>query len=674
MELAYFNIQNFRSINDSGKIDVRKITSLVGRNESGKSNLLLALSSINPAGGRTALQPIKDFPRGRRLEECKTDTHVVWTWWKLTPDETAALAAVLPGADEIKEIAIGRGYGADLWISRFTKAPTPDSKKVAASIRQLGPVLSPKWEVLEDPHKTNCIAAWKALEEANADPRNAKAWAASIANAATALRKHLGAAAIMLEDAQDEMIAAMEQQATMITGFDAAYGKAQEAITSWLPKFVYVSDFPELYGHQNLDRYTQSRGKDPSLIERDDNFEKLARVADFDPEYLNSHRDDHETRSQLLNRAGSLVTGEIRRLWKDRELMIRFNLDGPHLDVLVSDPNATYPIEVNLDERSRGFRWFFAFYMTFSADTQGGNADGAVLLLDEPGLYLHAKSQENLLKHLREDYKNQIIYTTHSPFMVPPDDISIVRTVNIDPSGGTTVSDTPTGDSRTLFPLQAALGYTISQTLFVGHSNLVVEGVTDFWILSAVNSYLVAAGVAALPEELTLTPAGGAGKVPYMTALLVSQETQVLVLLDDDRAGRETRDDLVKNKLVRDGAVLFVSEGFPDPRPGEADIEDLIDPTVYDGLVKHTYAKEMEGKRLVINPKIPRIVKRYEAAFAALGLEFHKTRPAREFMARMGTDPPSVLPPESTAKFEAIFRAARGRYEKIKVSGNKPFT
>jgi predicted ATP-dependent endonuclease of OLD family len=274
----------------------------------------------------------------------------------------------------------------------------------------------------------------------------------------------------------------------------------------------------------------------------------------------------------------------------------------------------------------------------------GGDAEGAILLLDEPGLYLHAKSQEHLLKHLREDYKNQIIYTTHSPFMVPPDAIDIVRTVNIDEKKGTTVSRTPSGDSRTLFPLQAALGYQLSQTLFVGHSNLVVEGVTDFWILSSVNSHFLASGQPGLPEELT--PAGGAGKVSYLAVLLASEELNVLVLLDDDRAGRDTQKDLVTNKLLRDTAILFVTEGF-NPKPTETDVEDLIEPAVYDQLVADTYKTELKGKKLTLNAKVPRIVKRYEEAFEAEGLTFQKTRPAREFMARMGTTPTSVLTPAS---------------------------
>ena len=671
VDFSKFRVTNFRSINDSGDVNLAKITSLVGRNESGKSNLLLALSSLNPPGKRKALVPIKDFPRGRRLEECKPDTPVVWSWWRLSAAESSVISKIFPHAPKIEEVAVGRGYGANLWVHLDLKAPLLEGKKTSAAFRKLKPIITPRIEALEDCHKTNASTAWTTFDAATSEAEDKKAWAVTLKAASTALRTALGNAGVMLDAAQDELLAEIEAQADAVTGFDASLARAHDQVEKWLPTFVYISDFPELYGHQDLDAFTQRRGQDPSMKEREDNFEKLAKVADFDPAFLNTQRNYHETRSQILNRAGSLVTGEIRRLWKDRSLMVRFNLDGPHLDILVSDPNATYPIEINLDERSRGFRWFFAFYITFSADTKGGNAEGAVLLLDEPGLYLHAKSQENLLKHLQEDYKNQIIYTTHSPFMVPPDAIDIVRTVNIDPTSGTSVTNMPTGDARTLFPLQAALGYQLSQTLFVGHSNLIVEGVTDFWILSSVNAHFTANRQPSLPSELTITPAGGAGKVSYMAALLSSEELSVLVLLDDDRAGRDTQKDLVANKLLRDTSILFVTEGF-DPKPSEADIEDLIEPSVYEDLVNHTYKAELSGKKLALNPKIPRIVKRYEEAFAAISLEFYKTRPAREFLNRMGSNPASVLTAPSIARFEVIFKKLSERYAKIK--DRRPFS
>ncbi|PWE77316.1 hypothetical protein XF30_11695, partial [Bradyrhizobium sp. SUTN9-2] len=132
-----------------------------------------------------------------------------------------------------------------------------------------------------------------------------------------------------------------------------------------------------------------------------------------------------------------------------------------------------------------------------------------------------------------------------------------------------------------------------------------------------------------------------------------------------DRAGRETQKEIVTNRLLRDTAVLFVTEGF-HPKPSEADIEDLIDPAVYDKLVADTYKAELKGKKLVLNPKIPRIVKRHEEAFKELGIEFFKTRPAREFMSLVGSEPAKVLTTDSTKRFQAIFKELSARYQKMR--------
>jgi len=668
MKLIGFHVQNFRSVADSGYIKVGHLTALVGRNESGKSNLLQALHSLNPPGGRKALSPIKDFPRDRRLDECTDQTPVVSTRWELTEAETNELMEILGGDNHVTEVEVGRRYGkTNVWVSLSgAKAPVVADKDVKAVFRRLDPVITAEIGGVPDDKRDLASAAWEKLKGTSEDVSDPKAWASGVEAAAVELRKAFGQAGIILGDAADEVLSGLEEKASAVTGYDAAYQKAINMVADWLPRFIYVADFPELNGHQDIDNFIQRRSQGIALSEAEENFQKLAKVADFSPKQLHSLRQsgDHETRNQLLNRAGALVSKEIRRLWKDRSLKVRFNIDGAHLDTLISDPNSTYDVEVNLDDRSRGFRWFFSFYISFAADTDGGEAQGAILLLDEPGLYLHAKSQEDLLRHFRQDFENQIIYTTHSPFMIPPEDLSVVRTVNITQEAGTTVTNDPTGDSRTLFPLQAALGYQVSQTLFIGPANLVVEGITDFWILSSVSSYLRSLKKTALPEDMVITPVGGAGKVSYMVALLSSQQLSVLVLLDDERAGREAQKELVASRLVRDSAVMFVSEAFSEPR--EADIEDLIDPAVYEELVHHTYSKELKGKKLTPNNNVPRIVKRFEMAFTELGLEFNKTRPAREFLTRMATEPDKMVTITSLPGFVALFEAINRRYGRMK--------
>jgi hypothetical protein len=124
--------------------------------------------------------------------------------------------------------------------------------------------------------------------------------------------------------------------------------------------------------------------------------------------------------------------------------------------------------------------------------------------------------------------------------------------------------------------------------------------------------------------------------------------------------------------VLRDTAPVFTSAAFTTA-PSEADIEDALDPSIYEQLVKTTYASELQGKSLNLNPKIPRIVKRFEEAFSALGLEFFKTRPAREFMVQMGKDPSKVLTPKTIEQFERLISEINRRYEKHKAAGRKAF-
>ncbi|PZU43612.1 MAG: hypothetical protein DI568_17095 [Sphingomonas sp.] len=536
MELKSFRVRNFRSINDSGEIDVSRITALLGRNESGKSNILRALHSLNPASGFTKLQPIKDFPRHCKLSECTDYTPVVDSTWELTAYERGCLAEIWPSAKGVSEVTVSRSYGKTRTVGIAVSEAAFDLAAVKADARKIDAAVKAEAAKLMDDKKTTLDRASNTFFAAISVGTTAAKWAETATPALAALRQALAAASVELSDAQDQRVIALEEKAEDVLQNEEAHKKARNWIIERLPVFMYLEDYPEIDGHQDIVQFL-ARKSQGQQTNADLNFEKLCKVAGLSPLQLQelSQSNDQETRGQLANRAGSVVTTAIRKRWKDRELKVRFNLDAHHFDTLVSDPNSIYDVEVNLDERSRGFQWFFAFYIVFAADTEDGYADGAILLLDEPGLYLHARSQGDLLRHLEDDFSNQIVFTTHSPFMVPTHQLDWVRTVNIAEEVGTTVSNDPSGDARTLFPLQAALGYDLAQSLFVGPNNLIVEGVTDFWMLSAVSSRLNEQSKVGLDVRLTVTPAGGAQKVHYMVALLTSEQLMVLVLLDDEK-------------------------------------------------------------------------------------------------------------------------------------------
>jgi predicted ATP-dependent endonuclease of OLD family len=122
-----------------------------------------------------------------------------------------------------------------------------------------------------------------------------------------------------------------------------------------------------------------------------------------------------------------------------------------------------------------------------------GAAGRVVVLLDEPALTLHARAQQDFLRFINERLspKHQVIYTTHSPFMVETGHLERARIVeDKGPDRGAEVTtEVLATDRDSLFPLQAALGYDIAQNLFVGPNNLLVEGTSDFTYLTLISDH-----------------------------------------------------------------------------------------------------------------------------------------------------------------------------------------
>ena len=216
-----------------------------------------------------------------------------------------------------------------------------------------------------------------------------------------------------------------------------------------------------------------------------------------------------------------------------------------------------------LGTRSRGFVWFFSFLAWYSQLRKKG--ENLLLLLDEPGLSLHARAQGDLLRYFEEELQthNQLIYTTHSPFMVDPsrfDRVRIVQDLSIETDSdelpeeqqGTKVTTEvldATPDS--LFPLQGALGYEIYQTLFIGPNSLVVEGASDLMYIQTMSALLQERGAEGLSGDWTITPVGGADKVPTFVALIGAQTNlNVAVFIDYQKKDRQVIENLYKRRLL----------------------------------------------------------------------------------------------------------------------------
>jgi len=299
--------------------------------------------------------------------------------------------------------------------------------------------------------------------------------------------------------------------------------------------------------------------------------------ADAYQQALQTHQQKLDDRQYRLNAASVDLTKSIRKAWGNEQVQLRLVADGQYLKVVVVDDIG---VEVELDQRSEGFRWLVSFFVVFKSQAQGA-LKNAILLLDEPGLSLHALKQQQFretVSDLAED--NQVIYTTHSPFMVGTNELDLVRIVEmVDRDKGTKVhTRLVVDDPRSVYPLQAALGYELAQSLFGQPRNLVCEGITDMMYIEAINTALSDSGTG-LRKGVALVPASSASKVIYYCTLLRSQRLKVAALLDSDQAGDTAakQDALVHMLTIKQ---ILRTKDYCSPEIKGPEIEDLFRDTL----------------------------------------------------------------------------------------------
>ena len=286
-------------------------------------------------------------------------------------------------------------------------------------------------------------------------------------------------------------------------------------------------------------------------------------------------------REVLLTSASSSLTGKFRDWWKQGEYRFRFNADGNHFRIWVSDDRR--PEEIELEGRSAGLQWFLSFYLVFLVESRDSHA-GAILLLDEPGQSLHPLAKEDLsafFDGLADT--NQILYTTHSPFLVDPDHLDRVKAVFVDKEGYSAVSsDLRAGEKRgksetdSVYAVHAALGLSAAKTWFRGGHIVVVEGDSDQIYLSAIKNYLIGHGLLRPARDLLFMPARGVKGVRTLASVFSSpDEPPPPIILDADGAGRGLANSLRsgegKYAIYKDRVILL--DQFTDLE--NAEIEDL---------------------------------------------------------------------------------------------------
>ncbi|MER6274572.1 AAA family ATPase [Streptomyces sp900105755] len=421
-----------------------------------------------------------------------------------------------------------------------------------------------------------------------------------------------------------------------------------------MPKFVYFAEYDSMPGKVALPDLIQRR-ESGQLTRGERALLSLLDRAGVSPEDFKDS-DQHERLLRELENSGNVISDEVFEYWsQNTELEVQLKVlppetgaqppfhEEPILQVRVF--NRRHRASVPFDDRSRGFVWFFSFLAYFNELEAAGTTD-LILLLDEPGLSLHGRAQEDPLPLIDERLapKHQVLYTTHSPFMVDPDHLQRARTViDMERGGAKVSSEIFKADEDTAFPLLASMGVEMTQTLFVGEHTLLLEGPSDLIYLDVLTDVAETNRSIGLDPRWVKTPIGGSGKLSTFVTLLGANKLNVAVLVDsstkDVGAVQRLRDNdqLAKNGLVEISEFTSTAD---------ADIEDLFDRDFYLELVNRAYASELTKPITAseLNAKDPRVVRQIEAVFKKrkITTRFNHYRPAAVLLREQAALAPRI--------------------------------
>lgn len=580
MKLTKVQVTNFRSVEDSGEFEIGDMTCLVGKNEAGKTAILKAIHGLDPLDKFT-YDRTRDYPRRflSKYDEKHSngESAVAKTWWILEDSDI----------NQVEEI-LGEG----ILLS--------NEIQITSYIGRKGPT----WLVQID--EVKCLTNLAERFGLSADEK--------------AAFQSVKTTKVALDFLKEQPECSPEQASLRKTLESFREGSASlaaiEVLSKLKPKFFYTSHFERMSGEISLNKLATDKQNQTVSI-GDQIFLDFLEYAGTTIEELRNAAKYEDLVAQCEG-ASNDITDEIFEFWSQNEALsvkIELNQGRPEdpspfnsgTVAKIRIENKNHRASVPLSERSAGFVWFFSFLSQFKQLRK--HTGKAIILLDEPGLTLHGKAQSDLLRYIESRIlpEHQVIYTTHSPFMVPAQKLADVRVVEDvvdyrDPrrpvvKGTKVTADVLSVDKDTLFPLQAHLGYEITQSLFVGKNCLLVEGPSDVVYLQVMSRALQSRGRVGLDSRWTICPTGGLDKVTSFASLFSGNNLNIAVLCDYGSGDKAKIERLRQSQILNASRVLTATD-FTGK--SESDIEDLFDAAFYCNLVSKSLG--LKGKH-VLNPE-----------------------------------------------------------------------
>ena len=646
MKLINAKATNYKSIEDSGNVPIEKdVTVLVGVNEAGKSAFLEALYKARPVLEGAKYDYVYDYPRKDFLD-----------YEEVHPTNPAEVATLEYQLDTSEVTKVNEFIGFDL-VEDLNFTVTHNYSNGNTIIFSL-----PEGELVKNLVKSSPLTG---------EGKTSASSASTLEELFATLEE------IELSDESQAFVDELKKKyPTPPKGWHSTLRHAiwKSILLPNIPQFLYFSNYDTLPGKINFNDLKTKIDSGEELESELRTAEGLFDMAKIDLEKLSTPESFEEMRVRLES-ISLKISRHVFRYWKqNEELSVVFDVNTDSNDtppfnngrnLYISVKNMRHGASVPFNLRSKGFVWFFSFITWFnSVQNRIGTDKEIILLLDEPGTSLHGLAQADFLGYINDlSDKHQIIYTTHSPFMVNSDKMQQVRTVEDIADKGTVVSDSlDSSDKRTLFPLQAGLGYTIAQNLFIGKRNALVEGPADLIYWKYFSGVLEQDGRESLDDGIVIVPVGGLDKIATFVSLLSGNELDMAVVHDYEGSSDQRLDSLIKSKIIKDKQVMNYAQ-FRDPSDLKAsDVEDMIGENLYLQLFNDTYSKELGGVKITAKdlPAGDRIVVRIEKYLNTKKIVLRKSGGFNHYLVAShlvaNPIPKKALDKETLDRFEGLFK------------------
>lgn len=524
MEILKFRIWNYKSIIDSGDCHPSTgITILAGKNESGKTSILEALEDFNhgveirekaiPIGKDKEKLIDKEMPKisvtfkvpisyineifeeiGFPAEGIKQD------FLEITVEKT------FPNDYELSDKSISKlglsTEGSDENLDDEISSAFDEVKSLNSThSEQLGAVPLPEITVADYESSKQEIENFRSQIEAN------------LPNVPEAEREKL-------TDALNELISLCSRASQGATDVD----KFVEEFMQYIPDLILFSSFNDIF---------------PNVIplgELEENqwIKDLGEISDLDVSIIKSGNEREKI--QHNKELNIQLNEDYKRFWEQDLSSLVINWDNQNLFFWIEENGNFYEPEI----RSQGKRWHLAFYVRVTARAREGSAN--IILIDEPGLYLHAKAQKDVLKNLEDaaDEGGQVLFSTHSPYLLEADKLERIRLVQKFDELGTKIENKihKVADKETLTPILTAIGLEMTNGIsqLDRIKNIIVEGASDYYYLNALKQTCG-------KNDLNFVHGGGAGNMPKVGTILQGWGCKVIYLYDNDKGAK----DAIKN-------------------------------------------------------------------------------------------------------------------------------